>query len=113
MMETRTRKIPDLFDVSFKRRKSGRLLNIRVRASDVMDASMKAKKQLEESALIARIRHHDYLEYGISQAYVVEGEHVFYGAGGIRREWCEIAPDRRGGWVCHHSWRVTPYKRDQ
>ena len=64
--------IPDVYTVSMKRRRSGRLRNITVRAGEVMDACRQAEKYLFDK------RVKGYRVYGVSQYRELQvGEKVY------------------------------------
>lgn len=65
--KTRIRTIDCIMVVSFKKRRSGRLLNIEVDSSDVCDASRKANAYVQKN-----YPNKGYREYGISRKTVVE-----------------------------------------
>ena len=72
--KTRIRTIDCTMVVSFKKRRSGRLLNIEVDSSDVCDASRKANAYVQKNC-----PNKGYREYGISCATVVERTVTIYG----------------------------------
>lgn len=65
--KTRIRTIDCIMVVSFKKRRSGRLLNIEVPSSDVCHASRLAAEYMQKY-----YPNKGYREYGISHATVVE-----------------------------------------
>jgi len=72
--KTRIRTIDCIMVVSFKKRRSGRLLNIEVDTSDVCDASRKANAYVQKN-----YSNEGYREYGISHKTVVERAVTIYG----------------------------------
>lgn len=89
--DTRIDTIPNRFVVSFKRPRSGRLLNIAVLATGEVEAGRHAKVILAargEPFEGSRGWH----EYGVSRATRVLTRHVVWGSKGVFEEW------REGGW---------------
>lgn len=83
-METRVRRIIDQYVVSFKRRRSGRLLNIVVDATSIIEASREAQTYVREHVVH---RTKGYNEYGISPSTVVEMAVVSWGRNGREVRW--------------------------
>jgi hypothetical protein len=72
--KTRIRTIDCTMVVSFKKRHSGRLLNIEVDSGDVCDASRKANAYVQKN-----YPNKGWWEYGVSRATVVERAVTIYG----------------------------------
>jgi len=94
--KTRIRTIDCIMVVSFKKRRSGRLLNIEVDSGDVCDASRKANAYVQK-----HYSNKGYREYGISHKTVIEREYKvierlpveqqkFPGQYGSRIEWRSV-----------------------
>ena len=94
--KTRIRTIDCIMVVSFKKRRSGRLLNIEVDSSDVCDASRKANAYVHK-----HFPNRGYNEYGIARKTVIEYAHKvseklpveqqkFPGQYGSRIEWRRV-----------------------
>lgn len=75
-------KVPNLWVVSFKRRRSGVLLNITVRADGLVQACREAAHRVAE-----RYPNKGYREYGVSQATEMHEGRCFWGQGGLFRAW--------------------------
>lgn len=97
--ETRSVKVRDVFIVSYKKRGSGALWNIRVAARNVQLASVVARKHVLQRVSTDMLEKLGYREYGISQATEIQHKHTSYGTGGVETYWC--AGDQRT--VCQ-SW---------
>lgn len=83
-LETRIRRIIDQYVVSFKRRHSGRLLNIVVDATSIIEASRKAQAYVREHVVH---RTKGYNEYGISPSTIVECAVVSWSSHGREVRW--------------------------
>lgn len=83
-LETRVRRIIDQYVVSFKRRHSGRLLNILVDATSIIEASQRAQAYVREHVVH---RTKGYNEYGISPSTTVEMAVVSWGRNGREVRW--------------------------
>lgn len=94
-MRTRVTPLKDVYDVSFKRRGSGRLLNVRVQAPSICLASA-----LAAAVVRSRYPNKGWHEYGISQATVVEGLFVTYSSKGRESRWVPLSLER-GQWWSH------------
>lgn len=76
-------KIENTWTVSFKRRRSGRLLNITVRADSLVKACLAAALEVAK-----RYPSGGYREYGVSQTQEMQETWGWYGPPGRRtREW--------------------------
>ncbi len=84
-MDTKIHFPSNRYVVSFKRRHSGRLINVRVDAKDVPEASRKAAMIMFEARMDLGPR--PWREYGVSKATVVLNKHVYYSADGVFEEW--------------------------
>lgn len=94
--KTRIRTIDCIMIVSFKKRRSGRLLNIEVDSLDICEASRKANAYVQK-----HYPNKGYREYGISHKTAIEREYTvterlpvdqqkFPGQYGSRIEWRQV-----------------------
>lgn len=75
-------KVENMWTVSFKRRRSGKLLNITVRADSLVKACLAAALTVAQ-----RYPGKSYQEYGVSQATEMQEGRLSWGPGGLYLSW--------------------------
>jgi hypothetical protein len=106
-VKTRIHKVKDVFIVSFKKPRSGRLLNIEAcTTAGLFHACKIARRMVEEQR-----PGEGWREYGAAQATRVEGLHVYYGANGRTEEWHPLVRVR-GKWMTTQGWHYVKIDKE-